>query len=109
MLIGLSLIAWYFSLLWLNLAVSVLGIAGLIKQSWAEKIVKAWLYIGEKIGWVNSRIILSFIFFILLSPLAFFYRLSKKNPLQLKKLADGESYYITRNKTFVQKDFERPF
>lgn len=109
MLVGFSLLGWYLDFLWLNLLAGLLGIAGIIKQSWAEKIVAAWMFIGEKLGWVNSRIILSVIFFLLLTPLAFFYRMTKKNHLQLKRIENGGSYFIERNKKFEKKDFERPF
>lgn len=109
MIIGFSLIGWYLDFLWLNLFASILGLVGILRQSWAEKIVAAWLFVGEKIGWVNSRIILSIIFFLMLTPLAFLYRLTKKNHLQLKKIENGGSYFIERNKSFVKEDFERPF
>ena len=109
MLAGFSLLGWIFELLWLNLLAALLGILSLFSYTIASKIVEGWLYIGAKLGWLNSRIILTILFYFLLTPLAFFYRLTKKNPLQLKKEPDSESYFITRNKIFTPKDFEKPF
>lgn len=109
MLAGFSLLGWAFELLWLNLLAALLGILSLFSFTLAQKIVNGWLYIGAKLGWVNSRIILTVIFYGLLTPLAFFYRLTKKNPLQLKKEPEADSYFITRNKTFTPRDFEKPF
>jgi hypothetical protein len=68
-------------------------------------IVKLWFKLAEILGWINSRIILSFIFFAFLSPLAFFFRLATKNPLTLKKTTE-KSVFTERNHKYTAADLE---
>ena len=73
----------------------------------AEKIVWAWYKLAEGLGYVSSRILLSTIFFLFLTPLAMFYRLIRKNdPLQIKKKSSG-TYFTERNHLYVKNDLER--
>jgi hypothetical protein len=67
-------------------------------------IVKTWFLIGHVLGWVNSKIILSVIFFIFLSPIAFLYRLLKKDNLNLK--SQDESLYTTRDHKYTPEDLK---
>jgi hypothetical protein len=41
----------------------------------------------------------------MLCPIAFLYRLKKKDPLQLKRKPAG-SYFTTRNHTYTARDLE---
>lgn len=46
---------------------------------------KAWMKIGYLLGWFNSRIILSIIFFLILQPIALIMKLTGYDPLRLGK------------------------
>jgi hypothetical protein len=89
---------------WLKLSV-VLGIIGLFVKPVAAKISWAWLKLGELMGAVTGKIILSIVFFIFLFPMALLSRLFSggKDSLQLKKKA-SESYYFDRNHTYTPED-----
>ncbi len=50
----------------------------------ATPLYKAWIWIGEKIGFVISRIILALIFFGIFTPLGLIFRLFKRDILGLK-------------------------
>lgn len=67
-------------------------------------IVWLWFKIGHVLGWINSKLILGVIYFFLLTPLSFLYRLGKKDPLSLK--APKNSNYSTRQHTYEAKDLE---
>ena len=84
-----------------------LGIAvvSLLSPFIAEKIVWGWLKLAHILGYINSRIILSAIFFVFLTPVALLYRMRKGDPLRLKK--SGGSYYTARNHSFEKKDLEK--
>ena len=56
---------------------------------------KYWMLLGNLLGWINSRIILSLVFIFVLCPIAFFMKLFKYDPLLLKKMR-MKSYKITR-------------
>lgn len=82
----------------------ILILTGIISPFLSAKISWAWLKLAELIGSVMSKVILSLVFFVFLVPIALLYRLTKKNPLLLKR-KEG-SYYIIRNKQYSPKDIE---
>ena len=57
---------------------------------------KAWMKIGNILGWVNSRIILGLVFLVVLQPIALIMRILGHDPLRTKKFAQ-KSY--RENKT----------
>ena len=82
----------------------ILILTGIVSPFLSAKISWAWLKFAELIGSVMSKVILSLVFFVFLVPIALVYRLTKKNPLFLKR--QDESYYIVRNKQYSPKDIE---
>lgn len=85
----------------------VLGLIGTFSTFLISKIVWLWMQIGEKMGWVMSKVILGLVFFVFLLPMALLSRaLSKeKSSLQLKK-PEGDTYYFTRNHKYEPKDLK---
>jgi hypothetical protein len=85
----------------------MLGLIGMFSRLLTSKISWAWLKLGEIIGSVMSKFILSAVFFLFLLPVAMLSRIFSKNRsnLQLKK-TDGSSYYATRNHRYQPKDLE---
>ena len=55
-----------------------------------------WMKIGLILGWINSRIILSIIYFLILVPIAFFMKLIGYDPLQ-KKDTSYNTYKINKS------------
>jgi len=91
---------------WLTMS-AVLGLIGMFSKYLTSKIAWAWMKLSEGMGAVSSRIILSFIFFVFLFPIAMLSRaFGGKSSLQIKKLA-GTTYYVTRNHKFEAKDLEK--
>jgi hypothetical protein len=88
---------------WVTLA-TVLGLIFLMLPLLGDLILKLWFKIAEILGWLNSRILLTVVFYVFLFPLAVLSRLFQKNPLQLKKTPD--SLFITRNHQYEPKDLE---
>lgn len=104
-LVGALIVIFWVSSKKIYLLVALLLIfIGIISPFLSAKISGAWLKLAELIGSVMSKIILSLVFFIILVPIALLYRLTKKNPLFLKR-QEG-SYYIIRNKQYSPKDIE---
>jgi hypothetical protein len=57
----------------------------------ARKVSKGWESIGKFLGLINSRVLLTLIFFFFITPLAFFYRLFRKeNPASQGKWVNAE-------------------
>ena len=57
---------------------------------------KFWMKLGLILGWVNSRIILGFVYMIVLLPIAFIMRLIGHDPLRTKR--KGEKTYREKRK-----------
>lgn len=84
---------------------------GLVALFWnwlAEKIAWVWLKFASVLGVVNGKILLSIVFFIFLTPIAFLNKLFSKNPLQLKK-DNQKSVFVERNVTYKKEDLENIF
>lgn len=80
------------------------GLLSLIIPAAREGILWLWFKIAEILGWINGRIILSVVFFVVLFPFAVLFRLTTKNPLRLKNLES--SAFDERNHTYTKKDLQ---
>lgn len=84
-------------------------ISSLIMKTITSRVMCAWLTLSHALGSLNSKFILTIIFFCVLTPIAIVYRLVVKDPLQLRGNKSAKSYYRTRNHLFEKKDFEVPW
>ena len=87
------LIGWFLPLLgghpfrvWTLFISMPAGILGILRPGLLLYPYRAWMKLGHILGWVNSRIILGLVFFIVLQPIAFIMRIFGHNPLKTKKL-----------------------
>ncbi len=71
----------------------------------AQKISWLWMKLAEVLGYINSKILLSIIFYFILSPIAFIYKISSKDNLHLKK-NKLNSLFVDRNKTYTAEDLK---
>ncbi|GAB2534597.1 SxtJ family membrane protein [Rufibacter soli] len=88
------------SLVWLAAAILVLALFAVPPIPW---LLKQWMRFLHGVGVVNTKILLGLIFFGVLTPIAFVYRLFTK------KDAKKESNFVERNHSFGAKDFEHTF
>jgi hypothetical protein len=68
-----------------------------------------WMKVGGVLGWINSRVILSVIYFIVLTPLAFFRRVFTKDQLESNFPGPAGSHWRMRDEEYDPKHFERSF
>jgi hypothetical protein len=69
-----------------------------------------WLGLSELLGAVVQRILLSIVFFFVVTPIGILRRLLGKDSLKLRAFKAGkESVMLERNHTFIGRDLERPF
>lgn len=86
-----------------------IGIISILSSYLAEKIVWIWDKIALILGTINSKILLSLIFYLFLVPIAIISRIfKKKDDLILKKKPEG-SYYKERNHTYNAEDLKNVF
>jgi Saxitoxin biosynthesis operon protein SxtJ len=104
---GLVIFSFIFksAAVYLLYAAGIVGVLSIFIPVVGDFIVKIWFKIAEGLGWFNSRVILSIMFFVFLWPISMLYRLFTKNPMGIKRPA-GNSVYVERNHTYVKKDME---
>lgn len=73
-----------------------------------EFIHLSWMMIAKVLGFINSRILLSIIFFLILTPIALLMRLLGKSSF-VKAAGTAGSLFVTRNYVYTKADLENPF
>jgi hypothetical protein len=102
--VGLLVLRFIFKTDYLVYAALAVGLIFLIIPALGDLIIKGWFKIGELLGYVNSRIILSVLFYLFLTPFAFLQKLFSKSTIQLKD--EPGSVFHNRNHQYEAKDFE---
>jgi hypothetical protein len=80
-------------------AIAVVGVIGLIVPGAVR-----WLFIGATIvafpiGWVVTLVMLAVMFYLILTPVGWVFRLRGRDALQLRLQPERNSYWVTRNDT----------
>ena len=90
---------------------AVLLCVGLFVKGVAAGIATAWLRFSEILAVVCTRVVLTIVFFLLLTPIACLFRLCHKNVLQLKKARDSKdkTYFKNRDYLYRRSDLENPW
>lgn len=74
-----------------------------------KAIYKGWMKFARALGWVNTRIILSLVYFLIFTPIALFFKLIGKDPMSMRFEA-VDSYWVKREfKELGQEDYRRQF
>ncbi len=69
-----------------------------------------WLGLSHVLGTVSSKVLLSIIFFGVVTPMGFLRRLFGKDSLKLRAFKAGEeSVLVVRNYKFSARDLKRPY
>jgi multisubunit Na+/H+ antiporter MnhG subunit len=66
-----------------------------------------WMHIAFILTWINTKIILAIIFYIIFTPIGLFMRLLKFDLLERKKSQD--TYWKQKDKPFDPLNYERRF
>lgn len=91
--------------LWVSIGI---GLSGLISPFLAKQIDLLWTKLGELLSMIVPNILLSLIFFLVLTPIALLSRVfGKENQLNLKNSAP--SLFKDHNKPFDKASFEKPW
>ena len=69
-------------------------------------LVHVWFKLGHFMGGITTKIIITLVFFAVVTPVAFLYRMFHRNPLTLKQI-NTKSYFTNRNYTYSPRDFEK--
>lgn len=108
MVLGFLILGMVLKVPWLNYVAIGVGVAALISQHLLRLILKFWFGLAKVLGFINSRILLTVVYVVVLLPLAFLSRMFGNNSVQLKKKS-GESYFVNRNHKYAKADLENPW
>jgi hypothetical protein len=87
----------------------VLSLIGLFVPVAARGFHRFWMGVALVLGYVNSRILLSFLYYVLFTPYGIVSRIVGRDPLS-RRHPNKESYWIKREYTRQTKEqFERLF
>jgi len=67
-----------------------------------------WTRIGIVLGWINSRIILTLLFFVVILPMGLLMRAFGRDPISRKFEPDAETYRVPSRKR-ARETMEMPF
>ena len=67
-----------------------------------------WMMLAAVLGYINTRLILAIIYYLIMLPIGIFLRLTKKLQYQ-RNPKKAETYWIRREKSPEPTDLERPF
>ncbi len=91
---------------WLLRIALVVGALGAFSPWAAQKIHLGWSLLAKGLGWVNGKVLLSAVFYLFLTPIAWLARMSGASGLQLRKKTGDASYYAERDHLYESKDLE---
>jgi hypothetical protein len=93
---------------WPWVGAAVFAGTGLILPQALRSIYLLWMKIGHALGWINTRIILGLVFFIMFAPVALVLRIFGKDPLH-RKLDEKAGTYRVASAKLPRERMEKPF
>ena len=104
--IGFLLLSNYFhskTLLIISIAVGLLAV---FSEKANDKIIWTWNKLTEVLGLIMPNVLLTIVFYLFLTPLAWLNRINRKrNPLQLRN--ESSSTFIEKRKEFSKASLEK--
>lgn len=104
--VAFSAAGLYFNSRTLSLVSLALMLIGVLFQKLTLLISKAWLKFSSVLGTVNTRIILTVIFYLFLTPIAFLFRLCNDDSMKIAK-NNQASLWDKREHTYTGEDLEK--
>lgn len=75
--------------LWPWVSAATLTLIAFALPAWLAPIYKAWTFVGHLLGFINTRIILGVIFYLVVTPFGFFKRMRGYDPMS--RIGDKEA------------------
>jgi len=94
--------------LWAWIVAAVFAGTALLLPMVLTPVYHLWMKIGHVLGWINTRIILGLVFFVIFAPVALFLKLFGKDVLKRRLDASASSYRIPSEQP-PRDRMERPF
>ena len=102
--VGFIILYLIYHNVWLLYVALGCGSIGVLVKPVASLIAKAWLKLGDILGFIVSKVVLVLLFYILLTPISLLYRLFNKDVLSLKR--QQSTLWHTRDLSYSSKDLK---
>lgn len=103
---------WVFDMaampVWPWIAAGILWVPALFMPSVLRPVYVTWMKIGHVLGWVNTRIILGVLFYVLVFPMGLIMRLFGKDPMA-RKMSKSISSYRIESVSEPKDRLEKPY
>ena len=106
-----AVLFYYNNQLYQNLTViaAIFVLLGVLIPQLLKPIYLVWMTFAVILGWVMTRVILSVIFYLIMTPIGFLSRLLGEDFLALKKI-ESDSYWNHRDRLKeLSQDYEKQF
>ncbi|HEY6112178.1 MAG TPA: SxtJ family membrane protein [Chthoniobacterales bacterium] len=92
------------------LTIGMLLIAlGALAPSALQPLHAVWMALSLLIGWVMTRVILTLVFFLVVTPIGLLQRLVSRSGVDLRFRTGASSYWQSREKSFAPADYRNQF
>ena len=93
---------------WAWIVAAVFITAALLVPMALGPVYRLWMKIGHVLGWINTRIILGLVFFVMFTPVALLFKVLGKDALKQQLDASASSYRIV-SEQLPRDRMEKPY
>lgn len=86
-----------------------LGPLGLVKPAWLRPVYVVWMVLAFPVGWLVSHVALAVLFYGVFTPVAFLFKLTRRDVLQRRYAPEAETYWKERAKVTEPKRYFRQY
>ena len=104
---GFIILFLFFENDWMIYTGLAIGILSFLSPFISKQVVKIWHGIAKILGFINTWILLTLIYYFVLLPLSWISKLSNKSIILRDK--GLTSYFTERNHKYAKEDFEKPW
>jgi hypothetical protein len=83
--------------------------AGCVAPRTLKYLHAAWVGLSLLLGWVMSRIIVTLVFFLVVTPIGLLQRLVSRSGVDLRFRTGASSYWLPRDKPFAPAEYRNQF
>ncbi len=105
---GIPFLRRHAVLAWPWLVAALLWIPALVAPGALSYLRRGWMHLGEALGWLNTRVILSLLYVIAVVPIGLVIRLTGRDPMKRKFEPAARSYRVA-SKRRPSSHLEQPF
>lgn len=82
---------------------------GMLRPQWLAPVYRFWMGLASVLSWVNTRILLVLIYYLLVTPIGLCMRLFGSDPLRRRLEKDKPSYWLPGKPRPQPADYEKQF